>query len=86
MRTTLTIDDSLLAEAKLIAARTHRALGSVLEDALRELFADHSTVRTGELVLPEFPIIEPGLLAGVGLYDTQQIAELLGDNAARTAS
>src|SRR5665647_1973843 len=39
MRTTLTIDDHLLSEAKAVAARTHRTIGSVFEDALRQMLA-----------------------------------------------
>jgi len=35
MRTTITIDDALLAEAKVIAARSGRTLNAVVEDALR---------------------------------------------------
>ena len=36
MRTTIYIDDALLAEAKQVAARTGRSLTAVVEDALRE--------------------------------------------------
>ena len=39
MRTTVRIDDVLLAQAKELAARSHRTLSSVLEDALREALA-----------------------------------------------
>jgi len=37
MRTTINIDDALLAQAKQVAARTGRSLTDVVEDALREL-------------------------------------------------
>jgi hypothetical protein len=36
-RTTVRIDDQLLADAKALAAREHRSLNSVIEDALRQL-------------------------------------------------
>ena len=39
MRTTLTISDDLLSEAKERAARTHRTVSEVVEDAMREAFA-----------------------------------------------
>jgi hypothetical protein len=39
MRTTVRLDDRLLAEAKKYAAETGRTLTSVLEDALRETLA-----------------------------------------------
>ena len=37
MRTTINISDPLLAEAKLLAAKTNRSLGSIVDDALRIL-------------------------------------------------
>lgn len=50
---TVTIDDDLLAEAKAIAARSHRTVGPVLEDALREMIARHELVtQQGPLALP----------------------------------
>lgn len=39
MRTTVTIDDQLLAQVKELAARSHRSMSSVVEDALRESLA-----------------------------------------------
>ena len=36
MRTTLTVDDHLLAEAKQVAARSGRSVSGVVEDALRQ--------------------------------------------------
>ncbi len=39
MRTTIKIDDQLLAEAKARAAASGRTLGAVVEDALREVLA-----------------------------------------------
>lgn len=38
-RTTFRLDEDLLAEAKAYAARQHRSLNSVMEDALRRLLA-----------------------------------------------
>jgi hypothetical protein len=80
MRTTLTIDDYLLGEAKAVAARTHRTIGSVFEDALRQMLA-----RANDLGSPRVPVPLPtdggsGLQPGVDLGDKDQIAELLGDN------
>lgn len=39
MRTTIRIDDRLLAEAKVQAANSGRTLNAVIEDALREALA-----------------------------------------------
>lgn len=38
-RTTIRLDDHLLAEAKRLAAKSDRTLTSVIEDALREVVA-----------------------------------------------
>jgi hypothetical protein len=81
VRTTININDELLAEAKLIAARQHRTIGSVLEDALRKLIDDATAgVQDKPFTLPRFETDHPGLLPGVDLYDREQMAELLGDN------
>ncbi|MDV3220399.1 type II toxin-antitoxin system VapB family antitoxin [Intrasporangium sp.] len=82
MRTTVNIDDRLLAEAKLIAARQHRTIGSVLEEALRKLIEEESTEPTSraDYVLHTFTPEHPGLLPGVDLEDKELMAELLGDN------
>ncbi len=80
MRTTVTIDDGLLADAKVLAARTHRTLSSVLEDALRELIARSDAAPDApEVALPSHG--SGGVRPGVDLLDREQLAELLGDNA-----
>lgn len=85
MRTTLSIDDDLLAEAKALAARTRRPLGNVVDDALRVLLHPTSESR------PRSPVRLPtdgasGLQPGVDLEDREQLAELLGDNASGPVS
>lgn len=79
MRTTVNIDEHLLAEAKLIAARTHRTIGSVLEDALRKLLSDNTSPSPNNepYTLPDFS--RGGLQPGVDLYDKDQIEALLDD-------
>jgi hypothetical protein len=54
MRTPLRIDNHLLGEAKAVAARTHRSIGSVFEDALRQMLAraDDPHSATGAVSLP----------------------------------
>jgi len=80
MRTTLNISDDLLAEAKVLAVRTHRSIGAVVDDALRVLLRRQ----------PEEPVSSDwtfptagagGLMPGVNLEDKEALAELLGDNA-----
>lgn len=81
MRTTVNIDDHLLAEAKVLAARTSRSLGAVLDDALRTMFRRNADqVAREEFRLPTHGA--GGLQPGVDLDDKEALAELLGDNAA----
>ena len=77
MRTTLRIDDTLLAAAKLRAARSGRTVGEVVEDALRE-----SLSRGGA----EHPVIEPlpvfggsGVRPGIDLTDMRSLRDALDD-------
>jgi Arc/MetJ family transcription regulator len=81
MRTTVNIDDHLLAEAKVLAARTSRSLSAVVDDALRAMFRrDAEVAARHEFRLPTHGA--GGLQAGVDLEDKQALAELMGDNAA----
>lgn len=82
MRTTVTIDDELLAQAKVLAARTRRTLGSVLEDALRE------QLRRAQLreATDTFDLPVAGDPAGtplVDLYDKNAVADALGEHNPR---
>jgi hypothetical protein len=81
VRTTVNIDDHLLAEARILAAGTSRSLGSVLEDALRVMLRRAADERgRSEFRLPTHGT--GGLQAGVDLDDKEALAELMGDNAA----
>lgn len=80
MRTTLNISDDLLAEAKVIAAKTHRSIGAVVDDALRVLLRreGQDPPKAGWT----FPTSGAGgLQPGVNLDDREALAELLGQNA-----
>ena len=81
MRTTVNIDDALLAEAKSVAARTHRSLGSVFEEALRVLLIERAEARnsTEPFSLPVGRATS-GVWPGVDLEDKEHLAELLEDN------
>ena len=81
MRTTVNIDDHLLAEAKVLAARTSKPLGAILDDALRAMLRRNAvTDSRPAFVLPTHG--KGGLQSGVDLDDKESLAELLGDNAA----
>jgi hypothetical protein len=86
MRTTVNIQDQLLAEARVRARRDRKPLGSVIDDALRALFvgrAAESRTRT-RVILPTGG--GSGLQPGVDVKDKDALAELLGDNEMPTAA
>ena len=75
MRTTINLDDALLAEAKQVAARTGRSLAAVVEDALREsLRRRHQSARQA-VELPTFG--EGGVQPGVDLDDSAALLDLM---------
>ena len=79
MRTTIRLDDALLAEAKALAARTGRSLTRVIEDSLRE-----ALVRGEELREPvELPVVHGGRLRpGVSLDSTSDLLDIMESDAA----
>ena len=80
MRTTVNISDDLLAEAKVVAAKTRRSLGEVIDDALRVLLGNQGEGSPNKAW--SFPTGGArGLQPGVNLDDREALAELLGENA-----
>jgi hypothetical protein len=80
MRTTINIDDDLLAEARQVAAKTGRSLTAVVEDALREsLRRRHRTARRA-VELPTFG--EGGVQPGVDLDDSAALLDLMDQDDA----
>lgn len=80
MRTTVNIEDSLLVGAKEAAARSHRSLSDVVNDALRLLLAERAPEVRGRVRLPTFG--GSGLRPGVDLEDKDALAALLDDGEA----
>ena len=81
MRTTIKIDDRLLAEAKTRAAASGRTLNTVVEDALRESFARRA--RPDRLSRPSLPVFRGSrLVPGADLDDSAALVELM-DGAER---
>jgi len=80
MRTTVNIDDHLLAEAKVAAARGHRSLGDVIDDALRvALTPRHPSEPSRRAV--ELPVDgNGGLQPGVDLENGASLAAALEDD------
>jgi plasmid stability protein len=79
MRTTVRLDDALLAEAKAMAARTGRSLTQVIEDSLRE-----ALVRGEERRAPvDLPVVHGGRLRpGVNLDSTSDLLDIMESDAA----
>ena len=66
MRTTIRLDDQLLADAKTLALQTGKTLGAVIEDSLREVLARRT--REGERKPVKLPRMSGnGLQSGVNL-------------------
>lgn len=75
-RTTIRLDDRLLARAKEHAARTGRTLTAVIEDALRAaLGRSRQKSRRERLALPTFG--SGGVLPGVDLDDSAALLDLM---------
>ena len=76
MRTTIRLDDQLMADTKKVAAETHRTLTAVIEDALREMLArkqgsaERPTVRLKT-------VSGNGLQPGVDLDDSASLTDLM---------
>jgi hypothetical protein len=79
MRTTLNLDETLLADFKLIAARSHRSLSSVIQDALREALAARAQ-RSPRAPL-ELPVFRGGggVLPGVDLDSNAALLDLVDE-------
>jgi hypothetical protein len=75
-RTTFRLDADLLAEAKALAARQHRTLNSVMEDALRRVIAESASepdTRPFKLHVHDGPA--HGLKPGVSLDDNAALLD-----------
>lgn len=82
MRTTLTIDDELLRQAKERAARSHRTVSEVVEDAMREAFGRRAAGdRPRATALPTSP---GGPRPGVDLDDNVALRDLVDEDPGAT--
>jgi hypothetical protein len=80
MRTTIKIDDHVLAEAKAHAARSGKTLNAVVEDALREALARRGRAAAVRIDLPTFAGAH--LRPGIDLDDGAALLDLMeGDEA-----
>jgi hypothetical protein len=80
-RTTIRLDDHLLATAKALAARTDRTLTRVIEDSLRETLARHEgNGDRARLRLTTFK--GRGVVPGVDLDDSAGLFDIMERRAA----
>lgn len=78
MRTTIRLDEELLAQVKQLAVRTGRTLTAVIEDALRRTLADVKRPKKHPPAkLPTFR--GDGLQPGVDLDDTAALLSLMDE-------
>jgi len=76
MRTTVRLDEELMAEVKRLAASRRMTLTAVLDEALREMLARRTPQEPVEP--PELPTFAGrGLQPGVDLDDTAALLELM---------
>lgn len=77
MRTTIRLDEALLADAKAMAARTGRTLTAVIEDALRQALA-HPSLPAGTPERAQLPTVDGrGLRPGIDLDSTSDLLDIL---------
>jgi predicted transcriptional regulator len=78
MRTTVTIDDHLYEEAKVLAARSHGSVGSVISEALRRFVAESNSVEAD--ALPDLPRWKGGQVKpGIDINDTSAVLAKLDE-------
>ena len=88
-RTTVRIDDELLAELKALAARQHRTLNSVMEEALRRMIATaHEQEQRPRVELPVYggqgPHLTPRQIKEIlAQQDIEHFLEVTTDDARR---
>ena len=81
MRTTLDINDRLLAEAKSLAAQRGFSLKALVEEALRERLHGRGNARRAAVELPTYS--GSGLQPGVDLTDSAALLEVMDADAGR---
>ena len=82
MRTTIRLDDELLATAKRAAIERGTTLTAVIEDALRRALAPDPRSRTAPAAPPTFR--GDGLQPGVDLDDTASLLDVMDEPRARS--
>lgn len=77
MRTTVTVDDAVYRQFKMIAARMGTSVGSVIEEAMRTFLIARESGERADLSLPTMR--SGGLQPGVDLDDMSSVYARLDD-------
>ena len=81
MKTTLNLNDQILADAKALAARQRTSLTRLIEEGLQmRLRAQANSAKRGQVRLPVFKG-RGGLASGVNPLSNKALFEALGDDA-----
>jgi len=80
MKTTLDLDDRLLARAKALAARERKSLTSLIEEGLRLRMRPRAASRAVAKPLPAFAG-HGGLAAGIDPLSNRSLADAADDDA-----
>ena len=76
MRTTIRVDDDLLAEVKQLAAKNNLTLTAIIEDALRQMLArQEEAIRRQPVQLTT--VDGNGPLPGIDLDDSAALLEMM---------
>ena len=75
MRTTIDLDDALLAKVKQVAARNHTSMASVIEDAVRQAFATKKTSSRKKTRLTT--VNGKGVRPGIDLDDMASLIDVM---------
>lgn len=75
MRTTLRINDKLMADAKRRALETGRTLTAVVEDALRQALYRRPRAASDQVQLPTFG--QGGTKPGIDLNDSAALEDIM---------
>ena len=78
MRTTIRLDDGLLAEVRRLAVRRGTTLTAIIEESLRERLARSRAVPRGQLTRLK-TTGEGGVLPGVDLNDSASLLDMMDD-------
>jgi hypothetical protein len=81
VRTTINVDDQLLADAKRLAHESGKTLTAVIEDALRERLARRGSPGRGDDRFRLHTFTGQGLQPGVDLDNSAALRDLMDDPA-----